>query len=673
MNWDGALQRRRANLPFQELVKLSRLDPTIGFFWTLVCLHVLTWTILATWTQPNLPAETLEMLASGRNFSWGYANQPPLGVWLASTVSLLAAPSNWPVYMLSQLCGVVSVWSAWKLGRKFLHPWTALCAAFVLLGGYSCTIAAAAFSGDQLAGAFWSLSIYTFYNALTHSRRRYWAATGLCLALGFLSSYGTLLLLLTMFIFTLVDDRARRCWDSSWPFLAGMAMLAFLMPHFVWLTQHQFLTVQAGIERTTSFAHHLVQPLSFLGTQLLCVIPVIILLTPLVAWFSFEEPARNEEDENRDFARHYLLWMTCLPPVIIFGLSLMAGPSSGLFAGVTNWTYLGVVVLLWGHLSETRLAWRRSIMRIGTAVGLFAAALIALNIMLPQIQRQGVSTQFPGAELSQKIESLWAKFGYAGRAPIVGGSANLVRNAAWYTHQDSFRSYADLNPAKNPAINDETLRQDGGVIVWDLDDKTGPTPAELQSRFGNVSFVNPVDLKWYTDSSLPAVRVGMAVVHPATAQQAKMTMPGDLAIPSSTIPDDVENFGKTPFPAFVTSDGQVIPPSGNSAGSLSTTTQSIRSTIPTAGQSPVESQFSAPPITSLPSQFLQSEGRSSSLPANYPAANYSTPEIKSTSPTTHSLWSDLPDVKSSLPGATPAAPSLTPLPASSLKSEFTEQ
>ncbi|WP_437230551.1 glycosyltransferase family 39 protein [Planctomicrobium sp. SH661] len=672
MSWEGTLQRRHVfmPMPFGNLVKISRQDPTIGFFWCLIGLHVVLWTMLVSATQPNLPAETLEMLSSGRNFAWGYATQPPLGVWIASTVSSLSGTSNWPVYMLAQICGAVSVWSAWKLGRKFLHPWTALCAAFVLLGGYSCTIAASAFSGDQLAGAFWSLSIYAFHCALTHERRRYWALTGLCLALGFLSSYGTLILLLTMFVFTLVDDRARRCWDSSWPFLAGMAMLAFLMPHFLWLTRHQFLTVQAGIERPVSFAHHLVQPLSYLGTQLLCVIPVVILLTPLVAWFSFEEPAKSEEDD-REFARRYLLWMTCLPPAIIFCLSLMAGPSSALFAGVTNWSYLGVVVLMWGHLSETRLSWRRSIIRIGAAVGLFATALIALNIMLPQIQRQGATTQFPGAELSRQIETLWAQFGYKGKSPVVAGPAQLVRNAAWYSHDPATKSYADLDPAKNPEVNDQTLIRDGGVIVWNLDGDNVPTSADLQSRFGQVSVVNPVDLKWKTDANLPAVRVGMAVVHPASAQ-VPSTIPG--ATPASTIP--------TPAP-FVTPDGTVLQPNPAPTG-ISTT---VPAESPSVMTFPARSSTSSnvPSTTSAPVSTIQEpQPTNSTLPPNYPAANFSMPSPQPT-PTSASPRTDLGTALEAwaLPGngkpsnvATPV-PAATPFPAvdpqPTPRSEFTEQ
>lgn len=622
MNWSGVLHARRAPMPlFQDLAKLARKDPTIGFFWCLATIHVIFWTVLATLTQPNLPAQTLELLTSGRELAWGYSSHPPLGVWLASTVSSIAAPSNWPVYLLAQLCGMVSVWSAWKLARKFLHPWTALCAAFVLLGGYSCTIAATSFTGDQLAGAFWSLSIYQFFNALTHERRRYWALTGLFLAMGLLSSYGTILLIITMFVFTLVDDRARLCWDSSWPFLAGMAMIAMVIPHFVWLVNHQFLTVQAGIERSQSFAHHLIEPLSFLGTQLLCVIPVVLILTPLVAWFSFEEPARTESSDNRDFARRYLLWMTCLPPAIIFALSLMAGPSSGLFAGVTNWSFLGVAVLMWGHLSETRLSWRRSIIRIGTFVGLFAASMVALNIMVPQIQRQGVATQFPGAELSQQIESIWKNFGYSGRTPVVAGPSNLVQNAAWYSQQRGIKSYADLDPQKNPDVNDDTLRREGGIIVWNLDDRDAPTPADLQRRFGNVSFVNPVDLFWKNDSNLPAVQVGMAVVHPAdapaTPNHASTVMPAKATYPSS-IPQSTVPQSSTPQPT-----GNAPNPYSYSPGTSTTGSNTL-----TPAPAPISSTTPIP--ETQPQGFLppQNSGTNSGFATPTPT-NVTTPRYPS--------------------------------------------
>ncbi|HWL10912.1 MAG TPA: glycosyltransferase family 39 protein, partial [Planctomicrobium sp.] len=541
MTWDGPRLRFREQSPLSVMIKQNRLDPTLGFFWGIVFIHVIFWTVLSYKTQPNVPQRTLELLTAGRELAWGYENQPPLSVWVTSVVGKIAAPRVWPLYMLAQLCGVVSVWAAWILARKFLHPWTALCGAIVLLGGYSCTIAASEFTSAHLASAFWSLSILSFHEALSESRRRYWAATGILLALGFLTSYGTLLLLITMFLFTIWNDHARRCWDSSWPFLAGLMMGAVMMPHLIWLVQHDFITVQSHLAPASSVVHHLEQPLAYLGTQLLCLIPVILLLTPLVAWFSFEEPA-SPQSEERNFARHYLLSMTCIPPVIIFTLALLAGPASSLFAGVTNWTFLGIALLLWGHLNETRLSWRRSLLRIGSAVGFFAAGLIAINLMLPHLSRQAFNTHFPGKELARGVEQAWRNAGNTGPVPVIAGPEKLVRNAAWNSKNSSrVALFENLTPASAQTALDTKLMEQGGVILWDNSDPSSPIGQQYVQRYGRVSLTAPQTLRWRGIADLPELNVGMAVVHPLLAQVTPQpTFPVANTYPVvNTVPENV--------------------------------------------------------------------------------------------------------------------------------------
>lgn len=529
MSWEGPRPSLVLRHHRRKASRRRPADPTVGFFWCVLTAHVLLWTVLPSLTQPNVPEQTLQLLSAGQEIRWGYPAQPPLAVWLAAAVSGLAAPATWPVYLLAQLCSACSVWAAWKMGRKFLHPWTALCAAIVLLGGYACTLAAATFTGDHLAGAFWSLSILMFHSALTRDRRRYWAGTGLCLALGMLSSYGTLLLLVAMFAFTLWDERARKCWDSSWPFLAGLAMCALLLPHALWLSHNGFVTIRNGLQTAPSWAHHMIHPLSYLGLQLLLVVPLIILLAPLVGWFSLEEPAAKDEDD-REFARTYLLWVTCLPPAIVFALSLVAGPATGLFAGEMSWTFLGIAFLMWSHLDETRQAWRRSLVRTGTTIGLFAAALMALNIMFPQITRQAAATQFPGSQLAQAIQRAWRNEGLSGRIPVLAGPARLVRNAAWYSGAASpATTFEDLNPAVSQDQNDRSLITSGGVIVWSLDEGEQPTLATLTQRFGAVRVQEPVVLKWQSPADVAPLRVGVAIV-PPQAIQPRSAPPEELSI-----------------------------------------------------------------------------------------------------------------------------------------------
>ncbi len=604
MNWDGSRLRFREKSPFTVMLKQNRLDPTLGFFWGIVLLHVIVWTIIASKTQPNVPHRTLELLTAGRELAWGYPTHPPLAVWVTSIASQLAAPRLWPIYLMAQICGVVSVWSAWVVARKFLHPWTAVCGAIVLLGGYSCTIASSEFSSTHLASAFWSLSILAFHEALTEGRRRYWAATGVLLALGFLTSYGTLLLLITMFMFTLWNDHARRCWDSSWPFLAGLMMAAVMLPHLFWLAQNDFITIQSRLAPAASVAHHLEQPLAYLGTQLLCLIPVLLLLTPLVAWFSFEEPATRDSEE-RDFARQYLLWVTCLPPAVIFVLSLLAGPASTLFAGVTNWTYLGIALLLWAHLSETRLSWRRSLLRIGSSVGVFAAALIAINLMLPHLSRKAFNTHFPGRELARGIENAWQSYGYKGPVPVVAGPRQLVRNAVWNARQSSkVALYDDMIPNAPQGPMDQTLIEKGGVIVWKLDSEDSPGIQQLIQRFGKVSLANPIAMNWNGIADIPELQIGLAVVHPTLAQITTPAPNPLVSAPATTLPPNYPRAGTIPTQPMRNLNPSVSMPqsTGSPLPPLQSTGLSGTSSIPASYQYPADQPNT--PANSLPSNPL---------------------------------------------------------------------
>ncbi|WP_437204654.1 glycosyltransferase family 39 protein [Planctomicrobium sp. SH664] len=505
--------------------KAQRFDPTIGFFACLLLIQMIVWTLLPALTQPNVPAETLALLTAGRQFAWGYPVAPPLAVWLASGAAALTAPSIWPVYFVSQVCAAISIWSCWILARRFLHPWTALCAALALMGGFALTVSSAEFSTAQVAQCCWTLSILAFHTALTNNRRRYWVATGICLGLGILASYGTILLMIAMFAFTVWEPRARRCWDSSWPFLAAFAMAVVVLPHALWLANHQFVTIRLNIASASSVADHLVQPLSFLGLQLLSMVPLILVLAPLVAYFSFEETSVTADDD-REFARRYLLWMTCLPPAVIFCLALVAGPSSGIFATASVWSYLGIVILMWSHLREDRIPWRRVILRTGVAGGLLAALLIVLNIMWPQLRGSGSSVHFPGNQLAQAVQGAWLRSGYGGNVPVVAGDAHLVRNVGWYAESDVRPSlYPDLDPLQSAGINDQSLSEHGGVVVWKITDPQVTVPAEISGRLTGSTLLEPVSLQWQSQPTLPPVQIGMAIVHPRRVTPAAAVVP----------------------------------------------------------------------------------------------------------------------------------------------------
>ncbi len=495
----------------QSSILAERLkeDPTIWFFWALLITHVVVWTILPASTQPNVPAETLNLLSLGQTPALGYHNSPPLAAWLVSFACLLTAPAVWPAYFLAQLCTVTCIWSAWKMAREFLHPWTALCAAIVLEGCYFFSLTSPSLTSGHVSRCFWALAVLMLFRALTRPRRRYWAATGLFLGLGILSNYGTVLLVIAMFVFLLLNDRARRCWDSSWPIFGMGIMGLVLLPHILWLMGNGGSTLTSAMDPSGEAANRILYPMQFGVSQFLAVVPMLFLLYPLVAWFNLEEPSNSTDDDDREFARRYLLWVTILPPCVLIATSVMGGLPLNWLSGTPLWTFTGVLFLLWSHLQENRDAWRKVILRSAAMSGAFAALLVVMNIMIPTAREQATSIHFPGEEIAQRVEKTWSEW-YDKPLPIVAGPAEFAQNASWYGkfHASIF---LDLDVSKSVNVTDGTLMSQGGIIIWDA---SKPYTQEQIERFGNVLILEPEQVKWKTRAKIEPITIQMALVHP---------------------------------------------------------------------------------------------------------------------------------------------------------------
>ncbi len=527
MKWDSAKQTERFTKAAHAIEKESQHelaggDPTVGFFGVFLVAHVLIWTILAALTQANLPAETLELLTDGQFPAWGYYNHPPLAVWLMSVVSVIFAPAAWPAYFLAQVCIATCMWAAWKIGKEFLHPWTAICGAIVLEGCYFFTISSTAFTSAHLAGCLWALAILALYHGFQLEQRRYWVIVGVCLGLGMLSHYSTALLFVAMLAFSFLNKQARQCWDTSWPFLAGLIAAVIVFPHFWWAWSHDFSTVSTAMHSWNSFLSHGKFTFEFVFFQLLAIIPIVLLLIPIITYFRLDEPT-STEDEERDFVRQYLLVVTLLPAALMLAFALIVGVDLG-STGLTLWTFAGVVLLMWSELDESRIAWRKVILHSGAVGGGFAALLVVMNFMMPYVNTSSgrKDIHFPGRELGKEVRTLWKT--HVGDQPleIIAGPDQLAQNASWY-HGTLKRPlvYNNLDKNQSIGVNDEKLLEEGGVILW-LDNKNEVYSVEkltdryqYDSQYSNIEFLEtPIVLPWGKSSTSEPLYVHVAIIHP---------------------------------------------------------------------------------------------------------------------------------------------------------------
>lgn len=487
------------------------VDVTVWVFWCFILGHVALWTLVPALTQPNAPLDTIEMLYWGHEWQWGYYKHPPLAGWIAEAACMLLGRSAWPTYLASQLCVVACFWSAWKLAREFFKPWQAICAVALLESSYYYTYTTPELNNNVVSRAFWALSILLFYRALTDTRHRWWVLTGASLALGLLSKYDTAVLAAVMLGFLVVHPTARSKWRTVGPYLAIAASLACLAFHVHWLFSNEFPTIRYFQNRSAAsdtLSNHLINPLRFLVSQLGTIIPIVLFSIPLVANWNLRPPS-SEHRFKRDF-----LWAMVIGPVsLIVVASAVLGFNVRSMWGTALWTFMGVFVLSLVHLREDLDSAKKLLRMCVFASLFFASALAVRNTMLPQLRHKASRIHYPGKEIAAQVEHRWQ--GYSQEPlQLVAGSWWTAANVAFYAEKRA-SVYADLDQVKSPWTSDLALRENGGVVLWEIGTRDEQLVSGLKNRFPRAKMAAPIEVNWKTSADLPPLLIGVAVIPPA--------------------------------------------------------------------------------------------------------------------------------------------------------------
>jgi 4-amino-4-deoxy-L-arabinose transferase-like glycosyltransferase len=498
----------------------SRAEATVAsrWFWLLVAIHVIVWTIVPALSQPAAPLDTIEMRYLGTQWQMGYHKHPPLPSWIAAAAAESCGDSFVGVYLASQLGMAAAFWAVWRLGRELLSPRLALLSVCLLECSYYYTFSTAEFNNNVAMFPFWALAVLFLYWALTSGRNRYWIATGLSLGLAMLCKYSAAMLVVPMFLFMLLHPRARRSWLSLGPYLTIVAAGLVFLPHAVWIVNHRFPTLTYAASRSHTgppLAGHLLCPLEFLGSQLLVLLPTAWAILPLTG---IRVRVRSVPADER-FSRDFLLAMALGP----FLLHLVA-------AGILNrwllsaygsqlWMFTGVLLLFCLAIKPTPLAMRQAFARCITMGMVFAVGLTVYSVATPYVFNLALRIHCPSRALAAQIHDLW-KDRYDQPLRIIAGDWWLAGQVAFYgpdkpiVYGGSDLNRLDMGPVCSGWASDEQLLSQGGVIVWDDAARKDDVRSVLRVRFPSAEFPPPLSIPWQTGAKLPPLQVGIAVIPP---------------------------------------------------------------------------------------------------------------------------------------------------------------
>ncbi|MDR3232397.1 MAG: glycosyltransferase family 39 protein, partial [Planctomycetaceae bacterium] len=482
------------------------------------------WIVLPALFLSGYRPDVIELQLIGKEWVLATRKHPMLPAWILEILNILTNRAFAAPFIASQLCVLLTLWSVWKLGRTVLSEKHALIGTLVMLPYWFFTIESIKYNQNLVLIAFWSLSVYLVFQALQTNRLFYWLMSGLSIGLAFHAKYTTIILVLTIIIYMIIRPSMRKYFWNGIGFYCT-ALIAFLvfLPHLIWLYEDNFAIFNYLHNRhyvELTWFNYFICPLHFFATQLLFLLPILIVLFPTVGYvwnWKFKEPEKNKEME----CEKYIFFCIMIPFGIHLIISCITRMSLLGDYGAVFWTFFGIWILLRFQSREIPNLFLRTIkfLVFMEVIGVFI--FIFQSVFSPYITGTPRNFHYPMRELGASCNRIWDSR-FLTPCPYITGDWFLAGNAA-YTMKDrpTVHFYWDniynLN-AKPTGIwsEDSDINKNGGMILWDVADfSDNEMPPYVRQRFPKAEkILDNLILPYKTKAKVPPLRVGVAIVPP---------------------------------------------------------------------------------------------------------------------------------------------------------------
>ena len=197
--------------------------------------HLIVWTLVPTLSNLNLPLDTIEALAWGSNLDWGFNKHPPLSALAVEIFYQIFGNQDWAYYFLSQIFVVSTFLIIWIFSKDFFEDQTYSLISILLLEGiYFYNFTTPEFNVNICQLPFWALSILYAWRGFKENKIIDWLLFGLFAALGILSKYLFIYLLVAIDIFFCYMIIKKRINFKSFVSLIPFFLILFL--NFIFLS-----------------------------------------------------------------------------------------------------------------------------------------------------------------------------------------------------------------------------------------------------------------------------------------------------------------------------------------------------------------------------------------------------------------------------------------------------
>jgi hypothetical protein len=494
------------------IIELIRARPRL-VVWLVVLLQAALWLILPLLLYRSPPGDLATVIAYGREYQVGTDLGPPLAFWLADIAFRAAGNHMFGVYLLAQLCSIVTFLALYRLARAVVGGQQAVLAVLLTITVTAFSSPGVEFGPLVLARPLWALLLLHSWQLIGQGRRNAWFAWSIEAGLLLLTTPAAIGLLLLLAGFALATARGRRTLMSFDPLFALLVIVVLVLPYLVWLIRADTLAMPhwPAVADLRGRALHWA---ALLGGMLIAISGIVVLVVVNSGWFGDPEDAPIIYRPPIDpLARDFVYFFAIAPALAgslvsgLFDLDRVAG-GSGIALLMSG---LAAIVAA-GDLIQLR---RQRMLRSAWAAVLIAPALaaIATTLFLPWTGGGEVATSLPATAIARFFgDSFERRTNHPLRA--VTGDAQL----AALISLDAARPHLllDAAPERTPWLTLAKFNETGGVVVWRASDTVGTPPADIAQRFPGLVPEVPRAFEWLVTGRQPLLRIGWAIVRPKT-------------------------------------------------------------------------------------------------------------------------------------------------------------
>jgi len=471
--------------------------------------HLVVWTFLPLICNTCLPLDSIEAVMWGSQWQWGYDKHPPLSAWTPELFTDLMGDAG--LYLLSQLCIIVAGLGIYRLGRLLkLSGTQALMAVLLLDTIYYYQFISVEFNVNYMQLPFWAWGWYFGIHAVQHKRFVSWLGLGACIALGALTKYIAVFLLVPLFAAWWTRGELRKALCSPGLYAAAAVSILLFLPHLVWMKDHDWITITYGLRRgaveQTLWWHHLWRPVEFLLTQTAILAPLF-----LISILGL----RRSPGQAGKTPGTMALGTGAFIAIAVLSLATGMEP-------VTMWAApMPLAIGLWlvprCHLDRFP---RTAFAAIAVMSTIFVVGYGVTYGLGPLIRSKPHRVNYPGKALAQAVETRWHEkqddpLAYVIGDEFLGGIVNHYGN-----DEPAVMIRGSLE--RSTYLSEEQVQQEGAMVIWlksrnALDERNTPLEAvfpDLDERYPQLQLELDLVVPWPRRNDEKAGRYGVAYIPP---------------------------------------------------------------------------------------------------------------------------------------------------------------